>query len=297
MLGSFVLTASNNALVVTEGATTETVTVSAGTYYNHADASTTIAGYAGFLEALVDALNAVGTFSGTYSVAASTPSGSSLTNSGITISAADLVGLTFSLDFGSGSTTLDPRLLGFGESPGTQTSTTGGDPDPAVLASPYSIYGAWQSPHAAANKRDARKQTPFSSSPDPVNRYTNAWEGHRRRPMEYRFLAPGHVRRWAAEDATIASDSGLPTGDINNAFEDFLWDASVSNDDILVVYDEGDEDLQIDSHTDLYEYVRFADDSEIQGLMGLIEDVPRGESYDLRWHFASKLSDPEYKDP
>lgn len=293
MARAFEIDSSNQDLVVSEaGVGSDTLTIAAATVWNHADASETSGDHNGLIYALEALLNASGTLTNTYTVAAATPSGSDLTNSGIEITASAAGGAAeFTLEFSDGSTTVNPRWFGWGESPGDQTSSSG------VLASPYSLYATWQSPHAAHDKRDARRQSMNSSTSDPVNAYRNPFKGHRRRLMHYRFVPAGHVRRWAAEDSDIASDAGLPTGDINNAFADFLWEASASNEDILVVYDDGDDDLQVDSHTDKYEYVRFADDREIESLLQMIEDVPRGEEYDLMWHFASDLDDPEYKDP
>ncbi|MFP4598055.1 MAG: hypothetical protein ACLFVJ_07375, partial [Persicimonas sp.] len=133
----FEIDSSNNTLRVTDLGGTDDISVSADTYYNHLDDSDS--DYPGLLDKLEDALNASSVLAGTYSISSSTPDGSELTNSGITIS--DSSGGPFTLEFDHANTTLDPRLLGFASDASDQTADA---EDPAAtLDSPYSLWSVW----------------------------------------------------------------------------------------------------------------------------------------------------------
>ncbi len=284
VLWPLAVTSSNQDLVVSEdsAARTDTFSIPAGDYYQHNDASMVAGGRAGLLAELVSQLNASATLAGTYAVAAATPAGSSLSHSGIALTA---TGITdFTLEFSAAGTTINPRWLGFGSSPGDQQSTG------LALASPYSLLGAWQTPHAASDERDQPEHTVLSSGKGWEAAH-NEWDGvGLPRQIFVRALYAAHILRGRGGHAGHAADAGLPVGDINNAFED-LWWAAVGE-ELLVIYEEGDQDLQVDTHP--YELCKLKPKDK---LFGHLKPVERGERYDLRFDLLVDPTASAYDDP
>lgn len=251
-------------------------------YYNHGDdALDGTRGYA-FLQALEDAINAA--VSATYTITANTPGGSELTDSGITItrSPADQFAIRWA------TTTIDPRLLGFTEDVTDDLpSDTNG-----VLDSPLSIYAVWQSPHSAMDLRDGRTKTIYESSERSPSPRRIGFSGPRTRRMSFYSVEGGHLRENGAINATVATQAGLPTGDVHNALQEFLWQGGL-DDELLAVYSGPGLDVPADE----YEAVRFAPASALENLIDEFDDVSGKEQASFEFRLELTSDSPVYKEP
>lgn len=282
LLWPIVLTASNNTLPWLEEGVTEDIEFTPGSYYAHYDATLHNAGYKSLYITAIALVESTFGYE-TYAVEASTPSGSELSGSGLTI-VREVGSNPWGPQFGDHDCTIDPRLFGFGPSPGNQT--VGGD----EIFSPYSIYGAWQSPHIPSDLRDQPERMIIESGKG-WEAATNEWEGVGvPRPVFIRALWAAHVLRGRGNYAHHAGRADLPTGDINNQWEDFWWGAV--GEEVICIYSGGDEDLEVATHD--YEIVKLRAKNR---LYDHLEGVEGGERYNLRFDLLADPTSDLYDDP
>lgn len=232
--------------------TTDTIQVAAGEYWGHNDDSFD-GTLAGLFKALEDALNA-STLGNTYAIEAQTPAGSQVTNSGLRFRATNADPHPFRIDFAAAGSTLPPWLIGWrggwaGGSEPTPTSS-GGVIDSPVSARLY--HQPWplftNSKRASEKTWDEERELYVSHDDEREQFQVEHGEPTETRMYWYQWQAAAHVRDGKALDATHASNAGLPTGDVNNAFY-HLWSRASRKHKVIVVHNAGDEDLQVDAHT------------------------------------------------
>jgi len=242
------------------------------TVYNHKDgtfASGAAVSHFAFLSELVDSLNNDTGLNNTYEITANTPTGSSLNNSGITITRATGTD-NFSIRWTNGSTTLDPRLLGWGDSPSNTGYATSHD-------SPYSLWGVWQSPKAAQDKRREPRQI-AQRSDGSSNAASVIWDTPLERRLEYSAIYGAHVWNDRADTAAFADDAGLPTNDVYNALYDLWFESARAGEQLLFSPDDGgDANWNIGTS---YEWVVFLQ-SKRDNFWENLEDQEGGEKYKI----------------
>lgn len=251
-LWPIVVTSSNNSFVFTEtGGSTFTVTIAAGTYYTHRDSSIDT-DYPSLWLALETAIGAEST-TNTYTFSAQTPTQSvEQFSAGIRLTGTAGTSVEFSIDFSSGSFTLDPRLLGF---PSTQSAdvTAVAEGSDHVLDSVFTVFGTWRAfslfDGKAAEKRGDERVLSIDSHDRPSDRYPLEWFEERYRPVSYQRVYAAHVYRYAARDLGYATVGKLAQNDTHNAFY-YIWRELLRDDNpVIVCHNVGDVwDLQVDTY-------------------------------------------------
>lgn len=245
------ITAENNGFVVEDSVDgVRALTIPAGIYYQALGDLPT--GKTGLWAAIKTALDAG---DGTYSIAAGTPSSSSLINSGVIVSKNGAAGISIRMD--QAGFTMDKRLWGYPYDRSTEAVLTL-DTTPSQL----SIFSKWQSANvldgAATDKRRVKEKEIYASTQKTrsTTRQNTARDTREIRTIVYEYVPGLHVYPGAirAGDASYTGTAGLPSGDENNAFED-VWDSGSELNEIIIIHDEGDEDLSVTTHP--YEIVLF----------------------------------------
>lgn len=220
-----------------------TVTIEAGVWWLHAD-STITADYRGLFRQLNDLLT-VGAASNVSISSGSANNDYEFQPVQLSTHSMDYptVGLVATTNNGKfqiewGSSTLDPRLFGYGEDEGgSSDESTANSPNDTVKP-PYSVYGIWQTKNKASDKRQDRVQKIFRSD-DGRNARFNAWEPVRKRRKFMYHKVPGAlVYSERARISDMADRAGLTTDDKNNGLEDLYIDSRLG--DILVLHGKGD---------------------------------------------------------
>lgn len=289
------LTKSNDALVVSEdGGVRESlvrfsvdsdIVTFPATLYNHKDttfaAGASVSHFA-LLHQLEAALNNNTTLQNTYSVTANTPTGSDLTNSGITIARASGTN-QFNLEWAGASTTVDPRW--FGWPAGASDTGLGTSHD-----SPGSIWAVWQSPVVAHDKR--RRPTQVASRSDgSAHAKSVIWDSPLRRQVTWQPVRGAHVWNDRADDATLASEAGLPTGDTRNALQDLWWESARAGDVLLFAPNDGAADWQIGSG---FEWVTLQQQWRDDFFGAWLTDMAGGEKYSVTVGLDADRDNSEY---
>ncbi len=124
--------------------------------------------------------------------------------------------------WGSGSTTLDPGLLGFDPTPlGTTTVST------TVTTSPHQIKNAWYSGAPGDPERDSGKQRrqvyrerrALNGRPA---RIVHSLNPYTERVLRWDFVMSARIHQERADVAAFAANAGLTTGDTNAAFDNMI---------------------------------------------------------------------------
>lgn len=268
---------TNKAIVISDTDGADVINLDEGDYYNHLDDSLATDG---LLKAIVDKINATKTTL-TYTLAAATPSGSSLANSGITLSADGV----FNILMADASWTLDRRLIGYAIDAGgvgSQTSYT----------SPYSIYAKWQTPHAPDDLRRFQFREVYESAPMNAGARANAFAGPWVRRCDMYSVPGGHVREDGADTSEVATQAGLPQGDTHNSLSEFLRQGGIDP-ELLLTFD-GEE---LADFSGIYELVTIADKARLGRWLDELEDVPGKEQYSFSLEFLLRDGSPLWRDP
>lgn len=324
------ITTSNNSFRIVEnvGVTDDvrTVTIAAGTYYMHGDATLTAAGLLGFFDALATALNAVAT--NTYSFLTVTPvQSSSFTLSGIRIKATTAT-VDFKVDWDNASLTMDPAWFGFRLANATITtrgsltngggneitSTTSGADE--VIDSDFTVSKRWYSfshgntTHAAVDKRAFRYGNRRYSSSRLSDAVAVEWDTGRVRNFRYEYIVSQHLfaERGESQAASGTASYAQPVGaaawastalldgdDIYQGFEQYVWEPMAQLTPVLVQHNVSTPALN-DVVDHPHELVRLLNPSQAQDFRNVIELQRRGgEFYNLdidvqidpSWDFVS----------
>lgn len=185
-------------------------------------------------------------------------------------------------NFGHSDWTLDKRLLGYPESYG---ETVYGDN--ASITSNLGMWGHWQAPVKAHNKRRVRKRSTFSLGLGSNNTWTNS-SSMDVRQFKYRFVKGPHVTVDYAIGSSDYAAAGLESGDNHNAFY-WLW-KHAANGPILFLpdYDYDWGDLGGPSVLTPWEALQWVDQKSLEEFernVSLIEDAA-GEVYDIEFELA-----------
>lgn len=252
-LWPIVVTASTNGVVLSEsGGSTFTVTIEAGTYFLHRDSSQEST-YPSILTAIETALDAEAT-TNTYDFEVATPTQSvdQLTTGVRLVGASGAPSVSFSLDFSSGSFTLDPRVLGFLDTQSADVTSVAHGSDYAITAE-YTCFGVWRAfslfGGEAAEKRGDLHTLSIDSHKRGSDRYTLEWfEEEPYRTIIYEKVHAAHVYRYAARQSSYAVVGELAQYDTHNAFY-HVWRQLKSGRACIVIHNVGDTwDLQIDAY-------------------------------------------------
>jgi len=222
------------------------VTVTAGEYWGHHD-SAFDSTLPGLYRAYASALNNDGSLSNSYAFRAHTPPGSTVTNSGIKLVATNGDPDPFQIQWGTGD--VPPWWFGWAEDETGHANSTSGE-----IRSPYSAMTYWQpwplfDARRASEKEWGEEAMHFVSHDDEKHSLqTQHGETTETRRFRYEWLAAGHVRDGKALDSTHADNAGLPTGDVHNAYY-HLWNRARRKHEVIVVHNDGDQDLLVDSHS------------------------------------------------
>lgn len=267
------ITSSNNTFVITEQnapADTWTVQIPAGTYatyYASSDLADTNAP-ASLYYAIRTAIAAAG--GANYAFGAVDPSLSTLqTNAGLFMST---TGNQFSVDFDSGSFTMDPRWFGFATGEAAQTAA--GSVGLYVLISKYTVYTQWVSytitNGEATDKTSSIKRELAISSDRTQDAYQVEWNSDRIRRLYYEMVPAAHVyegRQDAASAAAYYSTGELHANDYHNAFET-IWNAASRLGDLIVQFDDVSD---LDPGAGMYALARFEDASARESMSGCVK--------------------------
>lgn len=229
------LDVAGDTIVWDEAGTTHSASISTPSeaWYWYSASSGVLPGNA-FADQLEATLNSTGDTN--FVVESQTPSGSSLTESGLRVTNNNLS--QWNWLFSDSSFSLDTRILGWGSDPS----------DPAAantIDSPYSVRGKWQAwslakQNTATDKRDAKEYLQEASHGEVEQAFILQYGDRRHtRTFEYSGVPAAHVKEKRGDDADYASFGDLPTGDINNTIFD-LWEHIHDGSKALVVHDEGD---------------------------------------------------------
>jgi len=275
------VTTKNNRFVFKEESKTvvDDLILDIGLYWMHRD-SQIDSEYPSFYLAIENLLNTNGTLAGTYQFQIHTPSGG-LTNSSVSlVQTDDPNNDSITLKFNDGDWTMNRGWFGF---PVNESSEPNGADR---IDGTASILGAWQSPKTAAYKTRNRSSDVIRSNPGP-NAVSNKWiPDTETRMFRYHEVATGHIYKYRAQDSTLATEAGLPTGDTNNAFEHLLSGMQIS--DTINIYNEGDSGnalVPTDGTFDGLVEACSVDQSTQKGLTDIItgEQQYGGQYYDLNW--------------
>ena len=189
---------------------------------------------------------------------------------------------SWSLDMSNAAWTLDKRLLGFRE--GHAVDESGG----ASLTSPLGVWGIWQPPVVAHNKRRVRKKTSFAYGTTLNSK--GVWTSMARwdvRQFLYRFVPPAHLFTKRAFTANTATSQGLVQYDDHNAFE-WLW-RSADLGPILFLpdknFDWGNSDTFLNDPHEALQWVDQKSLEEFGQSFKRIENAS-GELYDIEFELA-----------
>lgn len=301
ILGQIDIASGANALVVFQApSTTVTVTITAGRYWGHNDATLHSAGtYPGLISALVAALNA-SALAGTFSAVTATPSASSsAADTGLAIVCTD----AFTIKWGHASTTIPPGLFGQADNsvvtPGDVAAVFGGGVYTATMG--YMRGCDWKTQtlaadRAAQDKRSFPSSVIFGSDDDPRLAVEAHWgttsQNWTRRYRSGQILSP-HIFGTRALDANYAEFAGIAQGDTNNGWYENVWlrgrslDGSGTAGDLIIVHNSIDS-LTVVDHD--YDIARIADRNVRADMMAGISEVqPNGEIYAINTDFALKV--------
>jgi hypothetical protein len=284
--------ANNAVLTVTEeGGGAVLVSVAAGYYWVHDDASME-ATHPSLITAVEAALNGSGSLSGTYTCSASTPTESpALGAFGIKVTATGITDFTFAC--GATSTATKPTAamcLGLPHvTEGRAISSVG-----TVLYSPYSYAGCWASPVWRSEATPDEVALTFASTEyrEQEDAYAMSYGSQHKRAWRYIHVPAAHVFEGRADIQAYATTGEVGLGDDHNALQ-YLYRESQRLSDILVVaYPPGeDADLTVDD-THPYEVVRMSSYDAFSGIQRRSRDA--GEYHTLTWETCRVSGDLEY---
>lgn len=272
------LDSSSNTVVWDENGTTQTASLTTSQdYYAHNDTDSALPANALYDE-LITQMESSG--ADNYSVSSATPSGSEVTNGGLTVT--NDTGNNWGWLFSDSNFDLDPRLLGYGSSPS----------DPSLATSqtgPRTVYSQWQSwsifvdgNHAIRKSDDQRHD--LATSSDKAEDAFQLQYGPDRivREWVYHWIPAAHVRKDKANRGQHADNAGLASGDTNNQWAD-LHDRMADLDEILVVHDNADDsDLTVADHGwEGYKLDSMAHRHSFREALSL--ERKKGEIYHLMW--------------
>ena len=263
---------SSKTLRFVEGASNKTATVAAGKYWLHRSTSSD---YPGLYKALEDAMNAASTED--YTVRSTTPTGSdALLGAGLAIEQTS-AGAAWTIDWDN--STLDPRLLGFpAGSSGTVAALN------FTIRSPMTRWGDWIPWRNATRKdRDVERWVSASSRDVGSDAFEQVDYGLREtRSFEYRW----NPAALAIEivDPVYQEVAGLDYDEAHASFETLWTEGFSKREDVLCVYEAGDQDLELTTHE--WEALVLQDPDPTRGLRACLSRRPGAERYNLAFTCA-----------
>jgi len=297
-LARFNVPSDARSFVVRQSSTDYQVSITAGNYFGHDELSAT---HPGFWYAVVAALNAHGSLSGTWSVSAASPTLSSgMTNGGVRLACT----AAFSLSFAHASWTMDKGLFGYPSNsvvtPTTVNGVFAGGTYGATM--PYTRSTDWLCrPEAKDRAVTDKRSFPIvpklvSSDVDPLLAvemiYGNSALEYVRTYKTGRILA-GHVFGERCLEAGYAATAGVAIGDTCNGFAELVWNRAkllngTANDgDIIIVHNDV-SDLKFSTHD--YDIARFEKPAHREALRNLMADRQlNGEVYSIETEFRLKV--------
>ncbi len=267
--------------------TTDGVTISAGWYWGHQDSSfdSTLAG---LYDALEDALNSSSTLGNTYTITSQTPTNSEVPQSGIRIE-----GDTHPFRLNGLKTSIKGDWLGWDFSAVNESESAN-----LKIDSPFSAQTYWQpwsifSTKSAAAKDWNKRRLIGQSSQDARDAFQVEYaEPIPTREYTYPWLPAANVRQGKAADGDHASNAGIPTGDVGHALY-HLWEVASRNRQIIIVHNDGDQDLQVDDHQWERGYLRPSARANFGELYDRVRDA--GEFYTVDFTHVIEESEMPYK--
>ena len=304
------ITSSNNSFRLLEnvGVTNDEriVTIAAGTYYGHGDATLTALPLLGLFDALATAINAVST--NTYSFTTIAPvQSSSFALSGILIKATGAT-VDFRIDWDDSDFTMDPAWFGFrlattdddygqltGNNPLVATdnilaSTTSGSDE--IITSDYTSSLRWYSKsfgtltNGAADKRSFRYGNRKYSSSRLTDGVSVEWDSGRVRTFRYEWVPSQHLFATRGYNGGFTNSSDLDGYDMYQGFDQYVWEPMARLAPVLIQHDVTTPALSwIDPSGTVqkgYELVRLLSESQAQRFDSVASLRRRGgEFYDL----------------
>lgn len=290
---------ANSIVFFQAPSTTVTITIPAGRYWGHYDATLHAAGiYPGLVCELIDQLNA-SALSGTFAAGAATPTVSTEATSagfGIICTAA------FTIKWGHASTTIPTGLFGQPDN----AVVTPGDVAAVLDTGVYTAVMGYQramdwkthtlaADRAAQDKRSFPSSVIFGSDEDPRLAVEANWgltdKVWTRRYRTGPILSP-HIFGSRALDANYADFAGLAQGDDGNGWYENVWlrarslDGAGTSGDVIIVHNSIGS-LSVLDHD--YDIARIADRNVRATMMAGINEIqPNGEIYAIDTDFILK---------
>lgn len=272
------------------GAISTTVTVPPGTYYAHRDVSLDPT-YPSVFLAIENALNTNATLTGTYTISVGTPDLSTeQTDRGLTVTATGVTDFEFARDATTERISIS-RILGMADQavgyPSVGTTWT----------SPYTYQGAWVNMVERQSDYAPPQRVIFYSTEYTERDDAYAVDYGRRGPRglrnyKYFFLPAANVWRYRADRLRYANAGQLAQYDTNNSFED-MWYQMSDLRDVLVVYYEETDALDLDVSGLAYEVVRGQIEGEAQDFSDVASEQLRGAEH-FRLDFSMIVKESTY---
>lgn len=169
-----------------------------------------------------------------------------------------------------------PELLGFRGDADVVT----GSPATTVLYSAFTRASDWVPPRRTSFKFMNPEKIGASAGSAGPTRLRITHRTDRIRPFVFNWIPAGHVRRYRNDEAAYARVADMGLNDHGNYFES-LWESMAEGHDILVVYDEGAEDLALTTHP--WEVGTFLDSGEVLKFDDVVELQQGGERYGIEF--------------
>lgn len=286
-----VVVSSTSYLYFEEGGTTVSISISAGRYYLHRDSSRDST-HKSLLLFIENKLNNNANLANTYQFFANPPypnDGGSPDNSSLGLMRTAGTAMGWGFSFGSYNWTFDPMYLGIPDDQSADIITSATVLEDELFM-PQMNRGKWRSFNMIDGAASDKTADPFKyikqSTKDAKRGRRQKYYERDKRSFRYDLVPGAHVWPHRANDQASAKTGSSKTGDNNNAFY-WYWDAASEPDsdtqlgaEILIVHDEGDDDLLVDSHP--YEVVRWNNEKQLQNFRACLDlKRTRGEMYEV----------------
>lgn len=226
------LTSANNKFRLYEDTSANEIiaSVTAGTYYLHADSTLTSAGFPSLYNAIETILDLNAT-TATYTFNNATPAASGWqTGVGLTLKA---TAGAFTVNFADVDFTMDAGWFGCINSESIASTSS-------RIIGRYTVLNQWylntiSSYAQASNKRSSVQREISYSHERPTDRYAIEWYSERVRTIVYEYVPAAHVFEYGATEQIYADTGRLALNDVNNAWET-IWSGLSRDETLLIVH-------------------------------------------------------------